>query len=122
MVWSSTCISVAIIAKQVIRPRCGTFVGGCDSGTADGIPETPHVCDDLAASSPLAPVHARHAVPPGDKDMGRGYDPRLPDKSQARMAFSPIAQQRALFALMCSIWGANWLALKAGTMAVPPAH
>jgi drug/metabolite transporter (DMT)-like permease len=37
------------------------------------------------------------------------------------MAFSPIAQQRALFALMCCIWGANWLALKAGTMAVPPA-
>ena len=37
------------------------------------------------------------------------------------MAFSPIAQQRALFALMCAIWGTNWLALKAGATAVPPA-
>ncbi len=37
------------------------------------------------------------------------------------MAISSYTQQRALFALMCVIWGSNWLALKAGAMAVPPA-
>ena len=37
------------------------------------------------------------------------------------MALSSYTQQRALFALMCVIWGTNWLALKAGAMAVPPA-
>ncbi len=37
------------------------------------------------------------------------------------MALSSVTQQRALFALMCAIWGTNWLALKAGAMAVPPA-
>ena len=37
------------------------------------------------------------------------------------MAISSYTQQRALFALMCVIWGTNWLALKAGAMAVPPA-
>ncbi len=29
-------------------------------------------------------------------------------------------QQRVLFALLCLIWGSNWLALKVGTGAVPP--
>ena len=29
-------------------------------------------------------------------------------------------QQKLLFALMCLIWGTNWLALKVGTGAVPP--
>lgn len=33
---------------------------------------------------------------------------------------SVVAQQRLLFALMCLIWGSNWLALKVGTGAVPP--
>jgi len=37
------------------------------------------------------------------------------------MAISSYTRQRALFALMCVIWGTNWLALKAGAMAVPPA-
>ncbi len=37
------------------------------------------------------------------------------------MAISSHTQQRVLFALMCVIWGTNWLALKAGAMAVPPA-
>ncbi len=37
------------------------------------------------------------------------------------MILSSYTRQRALFALMCAIWGTNWLALKAGTMAVPPA-
>ncbi len=29
-------------------------------------------------------------------------------------------QQKLLFAVMCLIWGSNWLALKVGTGAVPP--
>jgi drug/metabolite transporter (DMT)-like permease len=33
---------------------------------------------------------------------------------------SLIARQRALFVVMCLIWGSNWLALKIGTGAVPP--
>lgn len=37
------------------------------------------------------------------------------------MVISSYTQQRVLFALMCLIWGTNFLALKAGTMAVPPA-
>lgn len=37
------------------------------------------------------------------------------------MTVSSSTQQRALFALMCVIWGSNWLALKTGAMAVPPA-
>ena len=35
-------------------------------------------------------------------------------------AVSVTAKQRLLFALMCLIWGSNWLALKVGTGAVPP--
>ena len=35
------------------------------------------------------------------------------------MILSSYTRQRALFALMCAVWGTNWLALKAGTMAVP---
>jgi drug/metabolite transporter (DMT)-like permease len=31
-----------------------------------------------------------------------------------------IARQRLLFALMCMIWGSNWLALKVGMAVVPP--
>ncbi len=33
---------------------------------------------------------------------------------------SPAARQRVLFAVLCLIWGSNWLALKVGTAAVPP--
>jgi drug/metabolite transporter (DMT)-like permease len=37
-----------------------------------------------------------------------------------RPALSPIARQRLLFATLCVVWGANWLAMKAGVAAVPP--
>src|ERR1700712_3305036 len=37
------------------------------------------------------------------------------------MPLSSYTRQRLLFALMCLIWGTNFLALKAGAMAVPPA-
>ena len=37
-----------------------------------------------------------------------------------RPTLSPIARQRLLFATLCIVWGANWLAMKAGVAAVPP--
>lgn len=37
-----------------------------------------------------------------------------------RLALSPLARQRLLFATLCIVWGANWLAMKAGVTAVPP--
>jgi drug/metabolite transporter (DMT)-like permease len=33
---------------------------------------------------------------------------------------SPLARQRLLFAALCIVWGANWLAMKAGVATVPP--
>lgn len=36
------------------------------------------------------------------------------------MPLSPQARQRALFIVLCLVWGTTWLALKAGAMAVPP--
>ena len=37
-----------------------------------------------------------------------------------RLALSPLARQRFLFATLCIVWGVNWLAMKAGVAAVPP--
>lgn len=45
-----------------------------------------------------------------------GSDPR-----QGRMTLSRAAQQRALFGVLCLVWGTTWLALKVGATAVPPA-
>ena len=36
------------------------------------------------------------------------------------VTLSPLARQRLLFALLCIVWGANWLAMKAGVATVPP--
>jgi drug/metabolite transporter (DMT)-like permease len=37
-----------------------------------------------------------------------------------RLALSPLARQRLLFATLCIVWGVNWLAMKAGVATVPP--
>lgn len=39
---------------------------------------------------------------------------------QPTVALSPIVRQRLLFATLCVVWGANWLAMKAGVATVPP--
>lgn len=36
------------------------------------------------------------------------------------MPLSRLAKQRFLFAILCVVWGATWLAMKAGVNAVPP--
>ena len=36
------------------------------------------------------------------------------------MALSPVARQRLLFAVICFVWGINWLAMKAAIATVPP--
>lgn len=36
------------------------------------------------------------------------------------MPLSRLAKQRVLFAILCVVWGATWLAMKAGVNAVPP--
>jgi drug/metabolite transporter (DMT)-like permease len=36
------------------------------------------------------------------------------------MALSPAARQRLLFAILCVVWGLNWLAMKAAIATVPP--
>ena len=37
------------------------------------------------------------------------------------MPVSILARQRLLFAYLCFVWGVNWVAMKVGVMAVPPA-
>ena len=37
-----------------------------------------------------------------------------------RIALTPAAQQRALFAVLCFVWGTTWLAMKVGIASVPP--
>ncbi len=49
----------------------------------------------------------------------------LPGSSSVRslhpgFSLSAIARQRLLFATLCIVWGANWLAMKAGVATVPP--
>ncbi len=36
------------------------------------------------------------------------------------MTFSPAARQRAMFAILCFVWGTTWLAMKVGIATVPP--
>lgn len=36
------------------------------------------------------------------------------------MTFSPVARQRAMFAILCFVWGTTWLAMKVGIATVPP--
>lgn len=36
------------------------------------------------------------------------------------MILSTAAKQRLLFAILCTVWGTNWLAMKAGVTVVPP--
>jgi drug/metabolite transporter (DMT)-like permease len=36
------------------------------------------------------------------------------------VALSPATRQRLLFAILCVVWGLNWLAMKAAVTAVPP--
>lgn len=36
------------------------------------------------------------------------------------MALSVSTRQRALFLVLCAVWGTNWLAMKAGVTVVPP--
>jgi drug/metabolite transporter (DMT)-like permease len=36
------------------------------------------------------------------------------------MALSTLNTQRLLFAVLCTVWGTNWLAMKAGVTVVPP--
>jgi drug/metabolite transporter (DMT)-like permease len=36
------------------------------------------------------------------------------------MALSTVNMQRLLFAILCTVWGTNWLAMKAGVTVVPP--
>ncbi len=38
----------------------------------------------------------------------------------ARLALSPAARQRALFGVLCFVWGTTWLAMKVGIAVVPP--
>ena len=57
------------------------------------------------------------------KSLMRGM--MLPGSSSVRslhpaFAVSPLARQRLLFAALCIVWGANWLAMKAGVATVPP--
>ena len=37
-----------------------------------------------------------------------------------RPAVSMAARQRALFAVLCFVWGTTWLAMKVGIAVVPP--
>ena len=37
-----------------------------------------------------------------------------------RLTASPAARERALFGVLCLVWGTTWMALKIGAMAVPP--
>jgi drug/metabolite transporter (DMT)-like permease len=37
-----------------------------------------------------------------------------------RVPISPAARQRALFAVLCFVWGTTWLAMKVGIAVVPP--
>jgi drug/metabolite transporter (DMT)-like permease len=36
------------------------------------------------------------------------------------MTLSPAARQRAMFAILCFVWGTTWLAMKVGIATVPP--
>jgi drug/metabolite transporter (DMT)-like permease len=40
--------------------------------------------------------------------------------STARVAMTPAARQRALFAVLCFVWGTTWLGMKVGIAVVPP--
>ena len=37
-----------------------------------------------------------------------------------RVGITPAARQRALFAVLCFVWGTTWLAMKVGIASVPP--
>jgi hypothetical protein len=36
------------------------------------------------------------------------------------MTLSPAARQRAMFLILCFVWGTTWLAMKVGIATVPP--
>ncbi len=36
------------------------------------------------------------------------------------VSISPLARQRAMFAVLCFVWGTTWLAMKVGVTSVPP--
>lgn len=36
------------------------------------------------------------------------------------MRLSPVARQRAMFSILCFVWGTTWLAMKVGIATVPP--
>ena len=110
--------AVPVIGEVAAIP--GFFLATGFSGHGFGIgPGAGRLIADLVAGdTPVVdPAPFRSAASPRSLARPRKWR-ALPSPSDA--AVSMAARQRALFAVLCFVWGTTWLAMKVGIAVVPP--